>query len=626
MTPTRSLRLLTGCSKLCAVFLKGCLLSAGLSLFGSAWANASAATDDGSGPIRIGILATVGKEASLETFRSSIETLKREAWPDAEVSYYDIPSLEKALAANQLDFFISNPGFFAEARYQFGARHLATLKDAQADDPNFSMGGVILASASRTDLSSLADLKGKRVLAVDPQAFGGYYVPLGEIKAQGFDPFHFFGSVDFTGYPMQKVVETFSKAQDRYDAILIRTCLFEEMAEAGAIHAADFRTINPKTYSNFRCRASTALYPGWVFASTVRTSPRDTKRAAAVLLNLPPAASGLEWSIANRFQPIDELYRSLRVGRFKQLDELSIRLFIQEHRELFILLAALLAAGIIHAVTVERTVRKRTASLQQALAEQRSLQKKAAEVRERLEATQNAGMMGMLSNMVAHELKQPLGAIANYVEGMRDLVDSEKPRHADLLQYALAETARETKRASDIIEHVRSYAGHKHRQKAPILLAEFVPAVLSAYKRVSTSSHPLRFDPMPATDQQAKLVILGDRTELELVLLNLIKNADAALSRRSALGEAAVCDESSVISVSIGFPINGEVGVCVRNPGTLPSDFNERTLFEPKPSASASGLGLGLAICARIMEAHGGRLMLSNTPNGEVEAWMIFPL
>lgn len=98
-----------------------------------------------SGPVRVGILETVGRLTSAETFLPTINYLRKElALEGAElvVTYHDIESMRAALSNRELDFFISNPGFFAVAQQTFGARHLATQRPREADDPNAAMGGV----------------------------------------------------------------------------------------------------------------------------------------------------------------------------------------------------------------------------------------------------------------------------------------------------------------------------------------------------------------------------------------------------------------------------------------------------------------------------------------------------
>lgn len=106
--------------------------------------------------------------------------------------------------------------------------------------------------------------------------------------------------------------------------------------------------------------------------------------------------------------------------------------------------------------------------------------------------------------------------------------------------------------------------------------------------------------------------------ELELVLLNLLKNAVEAVRRES---HPVVCLES-------GNPPDAKfadgIGICVRNRGTVSDEVLER-VFEPKTAGRESGLGLGLAISAQIMEREGGALMLRRTTDGFVEAWMMLP-
>lgn len=594
-----------------------------------------------SGPVRVGILETVGRLTSAETFLPTINYLRKElALEGAElvVTYHDIESMRAALSNRELDFFISNSGFFAVAQQTFGARHLATQRPREADDPNAAMGGVFLVRAERGDLRTLEDLKGKRAVAVAPNGFGGYYVGLGEIEEAVRDrglnkwkPESFFGEVLFTGYPMQLVLAELQR-NPAVDVGLVRTCLLEEATVRGLVKPGEFRVINEKPATpGFRCRRSTALYPGWVFATTSRASAEASKRVAAVLLSMPIDKEGAEWSIASDFLSVDRLYRTLEVGHYAYLRHFDAARFIKAYWPHVLLLVVLILGGIVHAVKVERVVRERTASLEAALAEQRHLETEARVARERLDQMQKVGMLSMLSNMVAHELKQPLGVISNYIEGIRDWVratrteevvrrsglegkPNEEPDWA-LLECALDEIEAQNRRAAEIIDHVRGYAKGEPRRVEGFSLRGFMTEAASTFRRLHGERCRLELDLTKISDD---VRLEGSRMELELVLLNLLKNAAEAVRRES---HPVVCLES-------GNPPDAKfadgIGICVRNRGTVSDEVLER-VFEPKTAGRESGLGLGLAISAQIMEREGGALMLRRTTDGFVEAWMMLP-
>ena len=156
--------------------------------------------------VRLGILSTVGNSTSTQSFAETVKVLENVWQRRIELSYYDLDSLPQAVRDKKLDYFISNPGIFSHMQLLGQARHLATLKIAQADDPNFSLGGVFFVRSDDEQIRTFEDMRGKSALAVAPNAFGGLAVHLGEIRARGYDPEHFFASISYTGYPMQSVL------------------------------------------------------------------------------------------------------------------------------------------------------------------------------------------------------------------------------------------------------------------------------------------------------------------------------------------------------------------------------------------------------------------------------------
>lgn len=591
--------------------------------------------------LRVGILDTVGELSSTETFLPTIAYLRERLAEDGislEASYHDIESLRRAVERQELDFFISNPGFFAVAQQTYGARHLTTQRPREADDPNAALGGVFIVRAERTDLQTLEDFKGTCAVAVASNGFGGYYVGLGEIKAQGKavgfdgrDPERFFDEVRFTGYPMQLVIDELRR-NDGADVGFVRTCLLEEAEAKGIVKPGEFRVVNEKpSIPGFRCRRSTDLYPGWVFATTERAGAQASKLVAAALLSMPADAQGAEWSIASNFLAVDRLYQTLKVGHYAYLRHFDVKRFLLAYWPHVLLLVILILGGIAHAIKVERIVRERTASLESALAEQRHLEAQARDARERLDQMQKASVMSMLSNMVAHELKQPLGVISNYIEGIRDWLretsraEQSKGVHASenvadesapdwgILETALSEIETQNRRAAEIIDHVRGYAKGEARRIERFTAASLLEEGATTFRKLYGERCRLEVE---EDEKLSQSVLEGSRMELDLVLLNLLKNA----------AEAVRHDADPTVWLFAAAPPDirfaDGIGFCVLNKGTLADEVLER-VFEPKKAVRDGGLGLGLAICAQIMEREGGAVSLRRRSDGFVEAWMM---
>ena len=209
--------------------------------------------------------------------------------------------------------------------------------------------------------------------------------------------------------------------------------------------------------------------------------------------------------------------------------------------------------------------------------------------------------MGTLATSIAHELNQPLTAIANYVESAADLLADPTPETVAVIREALGECARESLRAGQIVRRLRDYIsrGESDRQVVPLhrLVSE-----ASALAFVTAGSESLEFDVRIGADD----LVLVDRVQIQQVLLNLIRNAIEAMqeARHRRLMITAVPREPTLI----------EVIVSDNGPG-LADDVKQR-LFEPFVSTKDTGMGVGLSICRTIVEAHEGRIWADESPMG----------
>jgi len=209
--------------------------------------------------------------------------------------------------------------------------------------------------------------------------------------------------------------------------------------------------------------------------------------------------------------------------------------------------------------------------------------------------------MGTLATSIAHELNQPLTAIANYVESAADLLADPTPETVAAIREALGECARESLRAGQIVRRLRDYIsrGESDRQVVPLhrLVSE-----ASALAFVTAGSESLEFDVRIGADE----LVLVDRVQIQQVLLNLIRNAIEAMqeARHRRLMITAVPREPTLI----------EVIVSDNGPG-LADDVKQR-LFEPFVSTKDTGMGVGLSICRTIVEAHEGRIWADESPMG----------
>ena len=204
--------------------------------------------------------------------------------------------------------------------------------------------------------------------------------------------------------------------------------------------------------------------------------------------------------------------------------------------------------------------------------------------------------MGAMAATLAHELNQPLGAIANYAKGCHRLLAGPGPGSDTVARAleALDRTAEQALRAGEIIRRLRVFVarGETERRIEPVAkLIEDASALALVGAREQEIVTRVRLDPL------AKCV-LADRVQVQQVLVNLIRNASEAMQHRPRreLG----------IAVRRLPPGMVEIAVSDTGPG-IPPEVADR-LFQPFVTTKQTGMGVGLSICRTIIEAHGGRM------------------
>jgi PAS domain S-box-containing protein len=201
--------------------------------------------------------------------------------------------------------------------------------------------------------------------------------------------------------------------------------------------------------------------------------------------------------------------------------------------------------------------------------------------------------VGQLSNTLAHELNQPLAIILTNAQAAQRLLAQQPPDLAEARDI-LADIVSADERAGDVIKRLRELLKPGQTQLQPLSASELVEDVL----RIARSDLIERGIKVRVTLDGHMPPVLGDRIQLQQVLLNLILNAGDAMAANSPADRhltigAGHCDNMVRISVS-------DTGC------GLPPD--EERVFEPFYTTKKDGLGLGLPICRSIVSAHNGRL------------------
>jgi PAS domain S-box-containing protein len=214
--------------------------------------------------------------------------------------------------------------------------------------------------------------------------------------------------------------------------------------------------------------------------------------------------------------------------------------------------------------------------------------------------------LGELTASIAHEVNQPLGAmVANAAACVRWL--SAQPPDTANARRALESIVAGGRRAGEVIGRIRALVKRQAARKAVIDMNEAIADVVALVRQELRSN-----DIMLATRLAGDLPsVLGDRVQLQQVLLNLIVNAIEAM--------AAVADRARELAIASSLDGPDAVVVEVRDSGPGLDAERAEQLFEAFYTTKAEGVGIGLSISRSIVEEHGGRLWAApNAPHGAV--------
>jgi two-component system sensor kinase FixL len=219
--------------------------------------------------------------------------------------------------------------------------------------------------------------------------------------------------------------------------------------------------------------------------------------------------------------------------------------------------------------------------------------------------------MGEMAAGLAHEINQPLSAIAMYAQAGQRFMRSPTREDADVLE-ALEQINAQALRAGEVIRRLRNFVKNREVKREPVDCNRLLED-LRTLAETDARLHNVR---LRIDDEPHLPTVYADPIQLQQVVLNLVRNAIDAM--------ADVPESQREIVLSAHLVPEGEIEVVVADHGTgLAPDASEH-LFNPFFTTKSGGTGLGLAISRSIVRAHGGRLW--HTPNERTGARFHFTL
>lgn len=546
--------------------------------------------------------------SAADLLKKSVEYLR---WKipehDFELRWTPVNELETQLTDGTLDLAVLPSAPLNPSGIGVG-RVIASVKTAAAPDPDEGSACLIVSRSETTP----GNFRHLRFGADSALSVPGYLACARELIAHGADAGTLEKQTRFFGDRENRRLLRSLRRGD-IDLAFLRAGWIEDVFLASGRRALEGLTVQYRRTDSLKLLHSSATYPAPTLVSGRSMNPAELQKVLTALLTMPPDRLGAQWTIPAGSDAVNRLTRDLRIGPYEHLRHWTLERVWREYRPWVIGAVLLLLALIGHGWLLENLVRRRTADLTHALAEQKKAERLALEKTDELKRVEQKTVLAQLSSVFAHEVSGPVSTLLNLTHGARLAIDntleSDTPPTTEDLEAAderLAVIERQIGKVSDIVARVRNYA-HGTTAAADYSLAQAVTAAVKNVTRLTGFTAAL------TVERDAQLT--GDALETELIFVNLIKNAveAASSSRRPTVKVTIYADETTAAA-----------DVTDNGPSLTEAAW-ENLNARHRRSTKAEGLGLGLSLTTALIEKAGGTLQFIRRPQGGITAHVEFP-
>lgn len=516
---------------------------------------------------------------------------------------YSVPIVIKPMAANaiikeasdrKLDFAFLSPDTFASLERFSGARALASQALPPKIEANSLSGATVITSDFPGRIRTLKELANGNVYTTDPDSFF-VKIFIRELLQFGV-PLPKFKILPASEKPSEEHLIEFVASHPNTTAVL-PTGVYEKTIQKLPELASKVVPLRFGGQTESSLITSTMLYPSWTFCA-FSSAPNETVVIfKAALLGMEEGTTGYDWAPSPEYESVHELLQTNGDQIYLSPLSKSLREYLKEYWYLFVIPVFIILFMIMHMIRANSLVKKRTRELMSAVNEKRKMEDEVKQYTERLSALERMDIVGELSSMLAHELKQPLAVIHNYARGLAVHAENNNI-NGSMLRTAIEKIDAQSTKASDIIDHVRSYAKNKNRDVKPIDLSTL------------TSRAVQNFSIAKGINVEGKItesiIIEASSLEIELLITNLLKNAADAVSEVEKPWIGCTLFKKDLMAV-----------LDISDNGPKLSNEDLKKLYLPLNSTKEAGLGLGLVLVQRIAESSGGSVeFLQREPSG----------
>ena len=506
----------------------------------------------------------------------------------------DIEKVKNLLSEKKIDFLLTQALIYSELEYSHHISRILTLSNAYG----MTKFGSVFITHKGTNIKTLGDIEGKKIVAVAPMGFGGWLIAYNELYEQGIDPLsdekvHFLGS-------HEKIVKAIINKD--YEVGIIRTGMLEELSSKGLINLDDLFIINEKQ-TPYPLRISTKLYPEWAFAVANHVNNEVSSNVFKVLVAIEAddkaAKQGqyTHWHIAEDYSDVDALLKKFHLAQYKNLPRYKEEDVINIVVLVVIVMVLLFNGGFFY-------FRYRLAIENEKILKD-TIAKKVVEVKKKEEIIliqSRQAIMGELLSTIAHQWRQPLTAIS--LISSKVLLKKNEPSYMDeKLEKDMKVIIDKSYELSDIINNFSSYF-KPNKEKVTICIHDIVDKLLAMIEKNFT---PEGIEIQ--VDLSSTQMFETYMSDLLQILLNLMTNAKEVLIENKV--------EDPWIRL-VCYDKDGKVYIEVHDNGGGVVLENQYKVFDPYFSTKAAqGRGVGLYMSRTITEKHlGGTLEFENEANG----------
>jgi two-component system sensor kinase FixL len=235
------------------------------------------------------------------------------------------------------------------------------------------------------------------------------------------------------------------------------------------------------------------------------------------------------------------------------------------------------------------------------------------EMQERLTHFGRISTMGEMAAGIAHEINQPLTAIATYAQGCQRMLSNPQATDADELATGLKQIENQALRAGEVIRRLRSFVKNKEVRREPVHPNQLLDDLLML-AQTDTRHHNVRIRIEAGADLPQ---VQADPVQMQQVILNLVRNSiDAMLEAPQ---------ERREIVLRTRLDEHGDVEFMVADSGPGLSETAKQKLFDPFFTTKSGGTGLGLPISMSIVRAHGGKVWYRPNEGGGAAFYFSLP-